>query len=149
MKTKDTLIKIVNQAKSLIKSKFIMVISIICIICTALLFFSLGVFEVFVISKLRKIDSQTDSIPKRYWGMIVCMDDIPGENTEMLGCVLMKIYEGCDYSELPVPHKGEEMSGVCYIGEHKVEMTGIVESVCYNTDTDRIIVRCKCTDVIA
>ena len=130
-----------------------MILKIISLICAGLFFFSLGFFEIFVISKLRKIDSNTDSIQdsirKHHWGMIVCMDDVPGENTESLGCVLVKVYEGCDYSELPVPHKGEEMSGVCYIDGHKVEMTGIVESVCYNTDTDQIIVRCKCTDVIA
>ena len=124
-----------------------MVQSIIGLICLALIGFSVGAFASFVISKLKKIDSQTDSTFKHHWGMIVCMDDVPGENTESLGCVLVKVYEGCDYSELPVPHKGEEMSGVCYIDGHKVEMTGIVESVCYNTDTDRIIVRCKCTDV--
>lgn len=117
------------------------------IIFITLMCLAAGVFIAFVISKLKKIDTNTDSIPKHHWGMIVCMDDVPGENTESLGCVLVKVYEGSDYSELPVPHKGEEMSGVCYIDGHKVEMTGIVESVCYNTDTDRIIVRCKCTDV--
>ena len=124
-----------------------MVQSIIGLICLALIGFSVGAFASFVISNLKKIDANTDSIPKHHWGMIVCMDDVPGENTESLGCVLVKVYEGCDYSELPVPHKGEEMSGVCYIDGHKVEMTGIVESVCYNTDTDRIIVRCKCTEI--
>ena len=124
-----------------------MVQSIIGLICLALIGFSVGAFASFVISKLKKIDSQTDSTFKHHWGMIVCMDDVPGENTESLGCVLVKVYEGCDYSELPVPHKGEEMSGVCYIDGHKVEMTGIVESVCYNTDMDRIIVRCKCTEI--
>ena len=130
-----------------------MILKIVSLICAGVFFFALGVFEVFAIFKLRKIDSNTDSIQdsirKHYWGMIVCMDDIPGENTEMLGCVIVKIYEGCDYLELPVPRVGEEMRGVYYIGEHKVEMTGIVESVRYNTDVDRIIVRCKCTDVIA
>ena len=105
-----------------------------------------GVFTAFVISKLKKIDSQTDSTFKHYWGMTVYMDDVPGKNTERFGYII-KIYEGCYYSELPVPHKGEEVSGVYYIDENKVEMTGIVDRVHYNTDDDWIIVRCKCTDV--
>ena len=127
-----------------------MTISIFCLICEALFFLALGAFVVFAIFKLRKIDSQTDSTFKHYWGMTVYMDDIPqvGQSTERLGCVIVKIYEGCDYSELPVPHKGEEMSGIYYIGGHKVEMTGTVESVRYNTDIDWIVVRCKCTNVI-
>ena len=128
-----------------------MVQSILIFFFVLLVLMAVGVFVFFVIDNLTGIRHKIDNIlkPKHHWGMIVCMDDVPGENTESLGCVLVKVYEGCDYSELPVPHVGEEMSGVYYIGEHKVEMTGIVESVCYNTDTDRIIVRCKCTDVIA
>ena len=39
-----------------------MVLSIISLICAGLFFFSLGVFEVFVIFKLRKIDSYLDLI---------------------------------------------------------------------------------------
>ena len=127
-----------------------MTISIFCLICETLFFLALGVFVVFVIFKLRKIDSQTDSTFKHHWGMTVYMDDIPqvGQSTERLGSVIVKIYEGCDYSELPVPRKGEEMSGIYYIDEHKVEIIGIVERVFYNTDKDWIVVRCKCTDVI-
>ena len=125
--------------------------SIISLICLSLIGFAVGAFASFVISKLRKIDSQTDSTFKHYWGMTVYMDDIPQGwlNTERLGSVIVQIYEGCYYSELPVPRKGEEMSGIYYIGENKVEMIGTVERVFYNTDTDWIIVRCKCTDVIA
>ena len=119
---------------------------IISIICTALISLSVGVFIAFVIYKLKKIDANTDSIPKHHWGMTVYMDDVPGENTERFGYII-QIYEGCDYSELPVPHKGEEVSGVYYIDENKVEMTGIVDRVHYNTDDDWIMVRCKCTDV--
>lgn len=128
-----------------------MILKIISIICAGLFFFALGFFEIFVIFKLRKIDSQTDNTFKHHWGMTVYMDDIPqvGQSTERIGSVIVQIYEGCYYSELPVPHKGEEMSGIYYIDEHKVEMIGTVERVFYNTDTDWIIVRCKCTDVIA
>ena len=126
-----------------------MVLKIISIICTALISFSVGAFMAFVIFKLKKIDTNTDSIPKHHWGMTVYMDDIPqvGPNTKRLDYVIVAIYEGCDYSELPVPHKGEKVSGVYYIDENKVEMTGIVDRVHYNTDDDWIIVRCKCTDV--
>lgn len=123
-----------------------MALKIISIICVILMSLAAGVFTAFVISKLKKIDSQTDSTFKHHWGMTVYMDDVPGENTERFGYII-KIYEGCYYSELPVPHKGEEVSGVYYIDEHKVEMTGIVDRVHYNTDDDWIIVRCKCTDV--
>ena len=126
-----------------------MTISIFCLICEALFFLALGAFVVFAIFKLRKIDSQTDSTFKHYWGMTVYMDDIPqvGQNTKKLGYAIVQIYEGCYYSDLPVPHKGEEVSGVYYIDENKVEMTGIVDRVHYNTDDDWIMVRCKCTDV--
>ena len=126
-----------------------MVLKIISIICTALISFSVGAFMAFVIFKLKKIDANTDSIPKHHWGMTVYMDDIPqvGPNTKRLGYAIVAIYEGCDYSELPIPHKGEKVSGVYYIDENKVEMTGIVDSVHYNTGDDWIIVRCKCIDV--
>ena len=126
-----------------------MILKIISVICAGVFFFALGVFEVFVILKLRKIDSQTDSTFKHHWGMSVYMDDIPqvGQSTEMPDCVIVQIYEGCYYSELPVPHKGEEMSGIYYIGENKAEMTGIVEHVYYSTDKDWIVVRCKCTNI--
>lgn len=39
-----------------------MVLNIISLICAGLFFFSLGVFEVFIIFKLRKIDSNLDLI---------------------------------------------------------------------------------------
>ena len=126
-----------------------MILKIISVICAALFYFALGVFAAFVIFKLRKIDSQTDSTFKHHWGMTVYMDDIPqvGQSTERIGSLIVAIYEGCDYSELPVPHKGEEMSGIYYIGENKAEMTGIVERVYYSTDKDWIVVRCKCTNI--
>lgn len=119
------------------------------IIFITLMCLAAGVFIAFVISKLKKIDTNTDSIPKHHWGMTVYMDDIPqvGQSTKRLDYAIVQIYEGCYYSELPVPHKGEEVSGVYYIDEHKVEMTGIVDRVHYNTDDDWIMVRCKCTDV--
>lgn len=126
-----------------------MVLKIISVICAGVFFFALGAFAAFVIFKLKKIDSQTDSTFKHYWGMTVYMDDIPqvGQSTKRLDYAIVQIYEGCYYSELPVPHKGEEVSGVYYIDENKVEMTGIVDRVHYNTDDDWIMVRCKCTDV--
>lgn len=126
-----------------------MVLKIISIICVILMSLAAGVFTAFVIFKLKKIDANTDSIPKHYWGMTVYMDDIPqvGQSTKRLDYAIVQIYEGCYYPELPVPHKGEEVSGVYYIDENKVEMTGIVDRVHYNTDDDWIMVRCKCTDV--
>ena len=126
-----------------------MILKIISVICAGVFFFALGVFEVFVILKLRKIDSQTDSTFKHHWGMTVYMDDIPqvGQSTERIGSLIVAIYEGCDYSELPVPHKGEEVSGIYYIGENKAEMVGTVERVYYSTDKDWIVVRCKCTNI--
>ena len=126
-----------------------MVLKIISIICVILMSLAAGVFTAFVIFKLKKIDANTDSIPKHYWGMTVYMDDIPqvGQNTKKLDYAIVQIYEGCYYSDLPVPHKGEEMSGIYYIGENKAEMTGIVERVYYSTDKDWIVVRCKCTNI--
>ena len=126
-----------------------MILKIISVICAALFYFALGAFAAFVIFKLRKIDSQTDSTFKHYWGMTVYMDDIPqvGQSTERIDSVIVQIYEGRYYSELPVPHKGEEMSGIYYIGENKAEMVGTVERVYYSTDKDWIVVRCKCTNI--
>ena len=126
-----------------------MVLSIISLICTGLFFFSLGVFEVFVIFKLRKIDSQIDSIPQKYWGMTVCMDDIPQneQNILNLSSVPLKIYEKGEYSDLVVPHIGEEVGGIYYSGQHKFSMEGIVTNVYYNTDLDLIVVSCKCTEI--
>ena len=126
-----------------------MALKIIYLICIALIGFSVGAFAFFVISKLRKIDSQTDSIPKHHWGMGVYMDNIPQneQNTARLVSVPLKIYERSEYSDIPVPRKGEEIFGVYDNGEHKFEMTGIVKDVFYNTDMDLIIVECKCIDI--
>ena len=128
-----------------------MVLSIISLICAGLFFFSLGVFEVFVIFKLRKIDSQIDSIlkPKHHWSMRVYMDNIPQneQNVLHLGSVPLKIYEKGEYSEIAVPHIGEEVGGVYYSGQRKFSMEGIVTNVHYNTDLDLIVVSCKCTEI--
>ena len=107
------------------------------------------VFAIFVISKLRKIDSQTDSISKHCWSMRVYMDDIPQneQNTLRLGSVPLKTYERDDYSDFPVPRVGEEVGGVYYSGENKFEMTGVVSSVFYNTNMDLIVVECNCIEI--
>ena len=126
-------------------------ISIFCLICSAIFFFALGAFMSFVIFKLRKIDSQTDSIPKPnyYWSMGIYMNDIPqnDQNTPNLSSIPLKIYKKGKYSELLVPHNGEEVSGVYYSGENEFEMTGVVTRVFYNTDMDFIVVDCKCIDI--
>ena len=126
-----------------------MVLSIISLICAGLFFFSLGVFGVFVIYKLRKIDSQTDSISQKYWGMTVYMDNIPQneQNILKLNSVPVKIYEKGKYSDLPVPYIGAEVSGIYYSGQYKFSMVGIVSNVHYNTDLDLIVVSCKCTEI--
>ena len=63
-----------------------MVLRIIYLICIALIGFSAGAFASFVVLKLRKIDSQTDSIPKpkHHWRMSIYMDDIP-QNEHLYG----------------------------------------------------------------
>ena len=126
-------------------------IKITYLICIALIGFSIGAFASFVISKLRKIDFQTDSIPKpnHYWSMGVYMEDIPQneQNILCLGSVPLKIYEGDEYSNLPVPRVGEEVGGVYHSGENRFEMTGIVERVFYNTSLNLIVVSCKCTNI--
>ena len=128
-----------------------MVLSIISLICAGLFFFSLGVFEVFVIFKLRKIDSQIDSIlkPKHHWSMRVYMDNIPQNEQNILnfGSVPVKIYEKGEYSDFPVPYIGAEVGGIYYSGQHKFSMVGIVSNVHYNTDLDFIVVSCKCTEI--
>lgn len=126
-----------------------MTISIFCLICAALFFLALGAFAAFVIFKLRKIDSQTDIKPKHNWSMGVYMDNIPQneQNTANIVSVPLKIYERSEYSDIPVPRKGEGIFGVYDNGEHKFEMTGIVKDVFYNTDMDLIIVECKCIDI--
>ena len=126
-----------------------MVLQIINLICVILAGFIVGVFIAFVIFKLRKIDSQTDSIPKHHWSMGIYMNDIPQtkQNLLHLGSVPLKIYESDKCSDHPVPRKGEEIFGIYDNGEHKFEMTGIVKDVFYNTDMDLIIVECKCIDI--
>ncbi len=126
-----------------------MALKIIYLICIALIGFLIGVFASFAISKLRKIDFQIDDIHKYHWRMGIYMDDIPQneQNILRLGSVPLKIYEGDEYSDLPVPHKGEKVGGVYHSGENRFEMTGIVERVFYNTNMNLIVVSCKCTDI--
>ena len=126
-----------------------MALNIIYLICVILVFIAAEAFAAFVISKLRKIDSQTDGIPKYNWSMAVYMDDIPQteQNTLHLNSVPLKIYERGKYSDLPVPHVDEEVGGVYYSGQCKFNMEGIVANVYYNTDLDLIVVSCKCTKI--
>ena len=125
-----------------------MVLQIINLICVILAGFIAGVFIAFVVFKLRKIDSQTDNIPKHHWSMSIYMNDIPQneQNTAKLVSVPLKLYYRGEYSDIPVPRKGEDISGV-YISDNKFYMTGIVEDVFYNTDRDCIVVECKCTEI--
>ena len=126
-----------------------MALKIIYLICIALIGFLIGAFVSFVISKLRKINSQTDNIHKYHWRMGIYMDDIPQneQNILRLGSLPLKIYEGDEYLNLPVPHKGEEVGGVYHSGENRFEMTGIVERVFYNTSLNLIVVSCKCINI--
>lgn len=103
----------------------------------------------FVIFKLRKIDSQTDSIPKHNWSMGIYMNDIPQneQNSLYVSSIPFKIYDWEEYSDLPVPRVGEEVSGVYYSDPYVFDINGIVASVHYNTDMDWIVVECKCTDI--
>ena len=124
-------------------------VNIIYLICLALIGFLIGAFASFVISKLRKIDSQTDNIHKYHWSMGIYMNDIPqnDQNTPNLTSIPLKIYKKGEYSELLVPRNGEEISGVYYSGENKFEMTEVVSRVFYNTDMSFIVVDCKCTEI--
>ena len=126
-----------------------MVLGIISLIFVTLICFSVIVFAIFVVSNLKKINTKTDSIPKRHWSMRIYMDDIPQneQNTLYLGSVPLKMYEGYEYSDLPVPRVGEEVSGVYYSDPYVFDMNGIVASVHYNTDMDLIVVECRCTDI--
>ena len=123
--------------------------SLIYFICGILAIFAAVVFALFVISTLKKINTKPDSIPTHHWSMGIYMEDIPQneQNPLHLGSVPLKIYERGEYSDIIVPRKGEEISGVYGIGENRFEMTGIVKSVFYNTDMDLIIVECKCIDI--
>ena len=128
-----------------------MVLQIINLICVILAGFIAGVFIAFVVLKLRKIDSQTDSIPKpkHHWSIGIYMEDIPQneQNTAHIVSVPLKIYDRSEYSDIPVPRKGEKVYGVYDSGKDKFEMTGIVVSVFYNTNIDCIVVSCKCTEI--
>ena len=119
------------------------------IICGILVILAAGAFALFVVASLREINSKIDSIPKHHWGMGVYMDDIPQneQNTANIVSVPLKIYDKSEYSDIIVPRKGEEISGVYDNGENRFEMTGIVKSVFYNTDIDCIVVECKCTEI--
>ena len=125
-----------------------MVLQIINLICVILAGFIAGVFIAFVMFKLRKIDSQTEDIPKHHWSMSIYMNDIPQneQNTAHIVSVPLKIYYRGEYLNIPVPRKGEDIGGV-YISDNKFYMTGIVEDVFYNTDIDCIVVECKCTEI--
>ena len=126
-------------------------VNIIYLICIALIGFSVGAFAFFVISKLRKIKDKIDNIliSRHPWGMGVYMDEIPQneQNTARLVSVPVKIYDRSEYSDILVPRKGEEISGIYYSGEHKFEMTGIVTRIFYNVDIGWIVASCKCTDI--
>lgn len=126
-----------------------MVIKIINLICVILAGFIVGVFIAFVIFKLRKIDSQTDNIPKHHWSMGIYMNDIPQtkQNLLHLGSVPLKIYESDECSDHPVPRKGEEINGVYYSGEYTFLLSGIVNEVSYDINKNWIVVECKCTDI--
>ena len=123
--------------------------SLIYFICGILAIFAAVVFALFVISTLKKINTKTDSIPTHHWSMGIYMDEIPQneQNTANIVSVPLKIYDKSEYSDIIVPRKGEEISGVYGIGENRFEMTRIVKSVFYNTDMDLIIVECKCIDI--
>lgn len=128
-----------------------MVPGILSFICVILLFLAAEAFVFFVIYNLTEIRHKTDNIlnPKHHWSMGVYMDNIPQneQNTAHLGSVPVKIYERGEYSDIPIPRKGEEISGVYYSGKDRFEMTGIVNNVFYNTDIDWIVVSCKCIEI--
>lgn len=128
-----------------------MILKIIYIICVILVSIAAGTFTSFAISKLGKINTKTNNIPKpkHHWSMGIYMDDIPQneQNTAYLGSVPLKIYERGEYSDLPIPRVGEEVGGVHYSGKDKFEMKGIVTRVFYNTNLDWIVVSCKCTEI--
>ena len=126
-----------------------MILKIISLICAGLFFFSLGVFEAFVIFKLRKIDSQLDSILKYHWSMSVYMNNIPQteQNTLHLSSVPLRQYERGVCFNFPVPHIGEEVYGIYCSGKNSFKMTGTVKKVHYDTHMDWIKVECECTDI--
>lgn len=126
-----------------------MVLNIVSLFCVILVSVAIGIFVAFIIFHLKAIKTKTNSIPKKYWGMTVCMDDIPQneQNILNLSSVPVKIYERGEYSGIPAPHIGEEVGGIYYSGQHKFSMLGIVTNVYYNTNLDLIVVSCKCTEI--
>ena len=133
-----------------------MVLNIVSLLCVILVSVALGIFinsVIINIVHLKAIKTKTDSIPQKYWGMTIYMDNIPQneQNILNLGSVPLKIREIGEYSDLIVPHIGEEVSGIYYSGNHefsmKFSMEGIVTNVHYNTDLDLIVVSCKCTEI--
>lgn len=130
-----------------------MVLNIISFFCVILVSVAIGIFAYFVLVHLKEIKTKIDSIPQKHWDMAVYMDDIPQneQNILHLGSVPLKMYERDEYSDLIVPHIGEEVSGIYYSGNHefsmKFSMEGIVTNVHYNTDLDLIVVSCKCTEI--
>ena len=130
-----------------------MVLNIISFFCVILASIATGTFVAFIIFYLKEIKTKTDSIPQKHWDMVVYMEDIPQneQNILHLGSVLLKTYERGEYSDLIVPHIGEEVGGTYYSGQHefsmKFSMEGIVTDVHYNTDLDLIVVSCKCNEI--
>ena len=130
-----------------------MVLKIISFFCAILVSISIGIFIYFILGHLKEIKTKIDSIPQKHWDMVVYMDDIPQneQNILHLGSVPLKIHESSEYSDLIVPHIGEEVGGTYYSGNHefsmKFSMNGIVTDVHYNTDLDLIVVSCKCTEI--
>ena len=130
-----------------------MVLNIISFFCVILVSIAIGIFIYFILGHLKAIKTKTDSIPQKYWGMTIYMDNIPQneQNILNLSSVPVKIYERGEYSDLIVPHIGEEVSGIYYSGNHefsmKFSMVGIVSNIHYNTDLDLIVVSCKCTEI--
>lgn len=127
-----------------------MALSILSSICVIVICFSVGAFASFVINNLREINNKASNISKSRWSMgVYMMNDIPQteQNTPRLGSVPVKIYGRGEYSDTPVPRKGEEILGVYYSGKNRFEMRGIVNTVVYNTDLDWIVVECNCIDI--
>ena len=123
--------------------------SLIYFLCGILAMFVAVVFEFFVISTLKKINTKTDSIPTHHWSMGIYMEDIPQneQNPLHLGSVPLKIYERGDYSDLLIPREGEKVYGVYASDQQRFELTGIVVNVFYNVNIDCIVVSCKCTEI--
>ena len=129
-----------------------MVLNIVSLFLFLLVSIALGIFinsVIINIVHLKAIKTKTDSIPQKYWGMTIYMDNIPQneQNILNLSSVPVKIYEKGEYSDIPVPYIGAEVGGIYYNGQQKFSMVGIVSNVHYNTDLDLIVVSCKCTEI--